>query len=222
MNSARATSLFLRCGLLLAAGTASTLGLGRLCLAVLGPLTGPLRAHGLLAVARLPFPQVVVALAVLALLGCWLRVAGPAALFAVAVVHAALRPSSGGCRRRRFATPLVRRTVLAALGVGLPAVVLLPAHAVPRGPDGLAGLPLPDRTLGTQQPLRTVTVHAGDCLWSIARTLLAGGVGARQVAREVEALHAANASVIGSDADLIFPGTRLVVPRHDRPGKEQP
>jgi nucleoid-associated protein YgaU len=169
-------------------------------------------------VAALPFPRVVVALAALALLGGWLRLAGAVVLHAVDVVRAVHRPSSAP--RRSSATPLVRRTVLVALGLSLPVAALLPAQADPT--NTLAGVPLPDRTTGRVEHPRTVTVRAGDCLWSIARRLLPPAADTGRVAREVRALGALNAPAIGPDADLIFPGTRLVVPPRDRPGKEQP
>lgn len=231
-TGARGPLLVLRGALLLgAAGGVSGL-LGHLCAAAVVPAAHLVELRGASALGTLPFPQALTSAAALALLGCWLRAVAGGLAYAVAVVPQVLgRPGSGATDRGPvLAGPLVRRTVLAALGLSLSGGVL-PAQAAPLGrpaPHGsapvasasLTGLRLPDRTTGSRQRTRTVTVQPGDSLWSIARGLLPADAGTRQVAAAWQALREANASTLGGDADLIFPGTRLVVPRRDRSGKD--
>ena len=107
--------------------------------------------------------------------------------------------------------------------------VTAPASATPgdphteRGPAStLAGLPLPDRTVGLPgralaatgpirepRPARQVVVRPGDTLWQIA----ARHLGDPQRWPEIYAL---NDAAIGADPDLIHPATRLRLPA-DRP-----
>jgi hypothetical protein len=123
----------------------------------------------------------------------------------------------------------VRRLVLAACGVALVSGVATPAHAdagrAHRHPHGVAllsGLPLPDRAVAASQhrrspPIRTVSVHPGDTLWSIARRQLPTGAPAPAVAARWHAIYHANRRLIGPDPDLIEPGQRLRIPRKERP-----
>ena len=102
--------------------------------------------------------------------------------------------------------------------------------------DLLGGLPLPDRVTGAgapasapvavlrAHPARTapgppdvVTVRPGDSLWSIAARLLGPGASDAQVARAWHRIAALNSGRLGSDPDLILPGTRLAVPDLPRP-----
>ena len=99
-------------------------------------------------------------------------------------------------------------------------------------PALLAGLPLPGRTTGAVQAPTPphhraaphgpaggrrvggeVVVAEGDSLWSIAaRALAPPGADDATVAACTARLRAANADLLGDDPDLIFPGTRLVLP----------
>jgi hypothetical protein len=114
-----------------------------------------------------------------------------------------------------------RRLVATMLGVAVSAGVAGPALADRTGPEALVGLRVPDRTTGAVVAVRargsaravaTVTVAGGDSLWSIAERLLPHGATDRQVTAGWHRLHRRNLARIGPDADLIHPGTRLVVP----------
>jgi nucleoid-associated protein YgaU len=61
-------------------------------------------------------------------------------------------------------------------------------------------------------PDDTVTVRRGDSLWSIAARHLGSGASDHEVAHAWPRWYAANADVIGQDADLIHPGQRLRIP----------
>ena len=74
-----------------------------------------------------------------------------------------------------------------------------PAETSPPGPDSI---PAP----------ATVTVAAGDTLWSITETLLPTGASDAEIAAAWPGVHAANASTIGTDPDVILVGQQLVVP----------
>lgn len=57
---------------------------------------------------------------------------------------------------------------------------------------------------------RSHTVHAGECLWSIAAALLPAGAGNAEIAAEVQRLWKLNAARIGTgDPSLLYVGTRL-------------
>src|SRR3954447_24992174 len=134
-------------------------------------------------------------------------------------------------------TPAVVRGVVATtLGVSMAAGVAGPslAGSTTHGPGpGIDGLALPDRAEGaapagtttgsapTEPPL--VVVRSGDSLWSIARRRLPAAASDAETATAVRYLYAVNRFRIGTDPDLILPGTRLVLPdldihhRKDRP-----
>jgi nucleoid-associated protein YgaU len=57
-----------------------------------------------------------------------------------------------------------------------------------------------------------VVVHRGDSLWTIAARSLGGGASDAEVAAEWPRWWHANRAVIGSDPDLLRPGTRLTPP----------
>lgn len=139
--------------------------------------------------------------------------------------------------------PLVRRIVLSAFGVALTTGLASPVLAQPqaalfgvtaaahRTPDAgstadtgmpLAGLALPERTVGMLSPRAACwEVSPGESLWSIAERLLdareqrphlGGRPTAGDIAEAVRVLHRHNRARIGENADLILPGLRLAVP----------
>ena len=122
----------------------------------------------------------------------------------------------------------LRRLLLAACGVALSTgVVALPASArtvtspyppptasATRVLPSLDGLPLPDRALGDSSGW--VTVRPGDSLWAIACRLLPRDADDPEISAAWHGLAVANHAVLGSDPDLIHPGTRLRVPARRR------
>ncbi|QNN53607.1 LysM peptidoglycan-binding domain-containing protein [Nocardioides mesophilus] len=86
----------------------------------------------------------------------------------------------------------------------------------PAGPAG-------HRHRSAPAPRRHVVVAPGDSLWSLAAGLLPPHVSPGVVDRAWRLLAAANADRLGDDPDLVFPGTRLVVPNLDTAlGKDLP
>ena len=83
-------------------------------------------------------------------------------------------------------------------------------------PSGEGPLSHQGSELDSLQARATLTVEPGDCLWSIAETLLPSGVSDSQIDAAWRALYAANASVVGSDPSLIHPGTVLVLPQESK------
>jgi Tfp pilus assembly protein FimV len=66
---------------------------------------------------------------------------------------------------------------------------------------------------GTSAQPRTGVVRPGDSLWAIAQKLLGPRASAAAVERKLVAIWNLNAVRIGTgDPNLIFPGTRLLVP----------
>ena len=148
----------------------------------------------------------------------------------------------------RLCPALMRTLVVTALGAVVTAAVTAPAPADapdapaialgegsrgPSAPDAaaLSGLALPDRVVSVPTGLtvprtvarhtpRTVVVHRGDSLWSIAADLLPEGADNRRVCAGWHRLYRANVDRIGADPDLILPGTALVVPGSLPPRRE--
>ncbi len=83
-------------------------------------------------------------------------------------------------------------------------------------PSGEGPLSYHGSELDSLQARATLTVEPGDCLWSIAETLLPSGASDSQIDAAWRALYAANASVVGSDPSLIHPGTVLVLPQESK------
>lgn len=116
-----------------------------------------------------------------------------------------------------------RRALVAGLVLaGGSAVAASPVSAVPtrldqgkpaRG-DRLT-LPVPARPTGAAYAVlrQRVQVEPGDSLWRLARQR-APTASTQHVARLVARTYRANRRVIGPDPDLIFPGQRLLLPRH--------
>lgn len=156
-------------------------------------------------------------------------------LAVTAAVTEAWRGAEASRRRPWHLPPGVRRVVLAACGVALASTsATIPAHAVSgidhrqaHGVGLLSGLPLPDRAVAPRAPsrssappgsaTRTVTVHRGDTLWSIAARDLPAGAPDQAIASRWRAIYDANRGLVGSDPDVIEPGQHLHLPRKDQP-----
>jgi len=80
----------------------------------------------------------------------------------------------------------------------------------------LDGLPLPDRPRGTGQRPRAYPIGyqvvEGDSLWGLTRRHLGPAASDARVARTWPLWYATNEAVIGSDPDLLIPGTVLQPP----------
>jgi hypothetical protein len=124
--------------------------------------------------------------------------------------------------------PQWRRLIVATFGL----TVLIPgatSQALAYDADGapcvsacsapLSGLQLPDLPLSqARQSVRstahTVVVRPGDSLWSLSEAM-APDASQSQIASRVARLYSENRMVIGTDPDLIQPGTILTVPGGD-------
>ncbi|MEO6956656.1 MAG: LysM peptidoglycan-binding domain-containing protein [Antricoccus sp.] len=58
----------------------------------------------------------------------------------------------------------------------------------------------------------SVTVHAGDCLWSIAAAVLGPGAATAQISVLTEAIYDANSALIGPNPDFVIAGQVLIIP----------
>jgi nucleoid-associated protein YgaU len=58
-----------------------------------------------------------------------------------------------------------------------------------------------------------VTVRPGDSLWSIAARRLGTSPSTARIQQEWPRWYAANRQLIGTDPNLLLPGTRLLAPR---------
>ncbi len=180
-----------------------------------------LRSGGAGMLVTVAFEDVLVAVCTAALLLCtaWLvLVTGLVALEALI----------GPAAPARFLCPLpLRRLLLAGCGAAMVAgLATAPATADPPGSSGpvdavlavrLGGLDLPDRPTGG-------AVHAvapGESLWSIARDRLGEHANDAEVDAGWRAIHRANQHRVGSDPDLIFPGTILHIPELDPPDRKE-
>jgi hypothetical protein len=196
-------------------------------------------------VTRLTFSGALTVGCSLLLVGCaawWLLVTVLVACEAIAMQPAARRLPCGPIPYGpgRVCPRPVRRFLLAGCGVAVATGVAGPAlaaggHAADAGAadapritrplagGGLRGLTLPDRlTAGGRNPQpSTLVVRPGDSLWSLARRQLPEDATDRAVAVHCRALYRANADRLGPDPDLIFPGTRLVLPELDPPSRKE-
>jgi nucleoid-associated protein YgaU len=161
--------------------------------------------------ARASFDRAVVWLAAVALAGCslWAWVA-----VSIVVGQALVgRPGrSAPAVPRWLRTAVLVACGLAVVGAGSTAHADdETAQARADHPPILAGLPSPDRVVGSTPPVpetRTARIHIvqpGDTLWDIAATTLGSGAEWRRI-------HALNRALIGADPDLIHPGQPLRVP----------
>ena len=193
-------------------------GLCRLAVTLLRPASESLRNAGpadLFAAADIVTGAAAVCLA---LAWSWLSCG------AMLMVAGALR---GGVPGRRLAVPRRwHRAVGSLLGVG---ALCLPVSAGATASDNdaygsrprpaataLDGLPLPDRPRGTGQRPRAYPIGyqvvEGDSLWGLTRRHLGPAASDARVARTWPLWYATNEAVIGSDPDLLIPGTVLQPP----------
>src|SRR5262249_47912193 len=94
---------------------------------------------------------------------------------------------------------------LAALAFTAPAAIASPVAGMP--PVALEGMVMPDTTAASV----TVTVHAGDCLWSIAQRYLGAGDRYPEIAALNDGRPMGDGAVF-TDPSLILPGWRLLLP----------
>lgn len=191
----------------------------------------------------LSFDALVLAVAVAVLIAALAWVAFTLALAAVAESGRLGRRLAGGLARA-CAPGFVYVVVRAACGVAVvtaPALLTGTAAGATAAfgcspttcTDDLADrprLPLPDRPDGRSIPRRrptfaaepaetsssSVLVRPGDSLWTIAERHLPLRATDADIARAWPAWYQANRGRIGSDPDLIFPGTPLHRPEKDR------
>ncbi len=178
--------------------------------------------------------SVVLAVCAVVLFGCLVWLVAVTVLALAAYVVATLAPGSEVvarlCRLAERGCPrLLARLLAACLGVavgtGMAAPVLAQPLVQPHRPSGLTGLALPERTTGdlmsvaatprlTSRPTpgADLVVRAGDSLWTITARLLPPDASAAEVAEGWHRLYRANPARVGTDPDLILPGTRLRVP----------
>lgn len=184
--------------------------------------------------AGLPLEVLLAAVAALALGSC---VAWLAAVTFLTVLETLTGASWAALRR--ISPLVVRRFVLVSVGATVGAATsLTPAAAGPPDADSsprtgsgavarLSGLPLPDRVTGgpaTQaaggkgrSADRRYVVRTGESLWSIADALAPATAGPGLVDAAWRALYRTNRDSLGSDPDLILPGTTLRLPPLLRP-----
>lgn len=171
------------------------------------------------AVWRGSFEDLLVAVASAALVACtgWLWLVTTATVVDLARGRSAPTAPRG----------LTRRLVLAACGAAVLAGVSAPAMAGGgAGDHSLVGLPMPDRAVAdpitrpigrpapTPAPVAleapaSITVRAGDSLWSIASERLGPDAALADIDAAWRELYAANRQAIGTDPDLIHPGLDL-------------
>jgi hypothetical protein len=116
--------------------------------------------------------------------------------------------------RARAATPAEARAgaPAAAPGGGSRRTTALPTPALPTPALPTTALPTPGSPDGGPRPVTGLVVRPGQSLWSIAAQLLPPSATDAQITGAWHRLHHANLSRIGSDPDLILPGTHLAVP----------
>jgi len=223
----------LRLSVLLLGVLGCTAGLGALVLPALAPLT----AAGSTAPDAL-----VTAVAAAALAGCWLWALVTGGCYAVRLsrpLRGGLAAASGRTPRlvRVVVGLALGLPVLAPVAADADTGPVLPVPGASVSPSPaptdlakvspgvLDGLPLPelpetdaeDRSASSAPPARLapalVQVRPGDSLWSIAAgRLCPPDAPAAAVADALRLLVAANRDRLGPDPNLIFPGTRLVLP----------
>ncbi len=111
------------------------------------------------------------------------------------------------------ATPVVATPVVATPVVATPVTAVAEDRARHPSRPSLDGLALPDLPIGRAAPMdEAVIVQPGDTLWAVAARRLPSSADDAEIAAIVHRWYAVNHRVIGSDPDLIFPGTHLEPP----------
>lgn len=136
------------------------------------------------------------------LAACGLSLLSPAAADATPATAGCLDPHQSGSNSADARGPAA---------TGLPGTASV-ASAGEASRPRLTGLAMPDLPNSGGQGATVLVVHPGDSLWEIARERLPALVSDAVISRHVHALYRANRDVIGTDPDLIYPGTRLVLP----------
>lgn len=170
------------------------------------------------------FDDALTALCALAACGC----AGWLALVSSAVVLEALIAHPGRRQHTAWCPATLRRLLLAACGVALTAgLTAIPAAADSPGSAGapatvgravVTGLMVPDRAVDRARVATAtdraavVQVRPGDSLWSLAAEALGPEATDAEIGVAWRSIHLANVGRIGTDPDLIFPGTVLQLP----------
>lgn len=129
------------------------------------------------------------------------------------------------------ATPALASPSMALVDAADDAGGQVRAHQSGSGVTGLQGLRLPERPISTSAATtspasipgndadmatrRSVTVRVGDSLWLVASRHLGPRGDDVSIAALVTQLHHLNRHVIGSDPDLVLPGTRLLLPQEN-------
>ncbi len=177
-----------------------------------------LRIDGL---AEASFDRVVVRLAAVALAGCSLWAWAATSIVVGQVLVG--RPSGNPAAVPRW----LRTAVLVASGLAVVGAAGTAhadeetARARADHPRVLAGLPSPDRVVGSMPPApetRTARIHivqSGDTLWDIAATDLGARSDGGRITTHWHRIHALNRAVVGADPDLIHPGQELRMPAQE-------
>ena len=190
-------------------------------------------ADGTAGLSGLEFDRALAVLCCLALLGCvaWLVVVtGLTAVEALSIATG--QPFPARISSAGLCPGALRRLVLAGCGVALTAGLAgTPAWAEPAhtaspaddpAPSALAGLPVPDRAVGTTgRAVAGVRISTGDCLWYVADRALPAHADNAEITAAWHAIHRANLDRIGADPDLVHPGTVLLIPDLDPPPRKE-
>jgi hypothetical protein len=228
MARPRPRASLVRAALLLLALAAVTRLVWQLAQAPLAEVRSVVTGAGPAGLLDLPVDRALAAISAAALAGCWVWLALSVVVVVADAVTGAVSPGRPA-RGRRWVPAGLRRAVLACCGVALVGSLAAPAHADTTSQAQAVhartdGLPLPDRALGgppaddgrpaaAATAPSVVTVRAGDTLWAIARRFLPPDATTTEIAAAWRRIARANANRLGAGPDLIYPGTRLRVPR---------
>ena len=124
-------------------------------------------------------------------------------------VAADAAPAPVGCLERHRAGDSAEARAVARADVLMTGS---PVNAGDPSRPRLTGLAMPDLPNSGRWGAATHIVRSGDSLWNIAQESLPALSSEAAISRHVQALYRANRDVIGTDPDLIYPGTPLVLP----------